>query len=94
MKPLVEDVEYGQQSGRRLAGPVLYFALEPTSRPELFSSLEECQHERFFRVEMAVEGLAGHPGATNDGVDPGRLDAPAGEQLVGGLQNALTSAGI
>jgi hypothetical protein len=93
LEPLVEDVEDREQSLAGIDGSPLDCALKPVPGPALLAALEEREHERVLGGEVPVQGHPRDPGLLDDRVDADRADALTGEELVGGVEDALAGAG-
>ena len=92
LEPLVEDVEDRQQPLLGRVRAALHLALEPVLRPALLAQAQELDDELVLGREVPVERSLGDAGVLQDRVDPDRLEAVVGEELVGGLEDPVADA--
>ena len=92
LEPLVEEVEDREQLLFRGLSAAPGLRLDPVPRPKLLALLQERQHEVVLGREVAVEGGLGDRGAPDHLVDADRSHAAPREQLVGAVENSLSSS--
>jgi hypothetical protein len=89
LEPLVEDVEDGEELVLGCLRAPLHLTLEPVLRPALLPHPQELDDELLLRREVAIERALRDARVLQDRVDPDRLQAVAGEEVVRRFQDSV-----
>jgi len=93
-EPVVEDLEYGEQSLLWSGRAIRDLRFEPAHRPELLPPLQEGQHQVFLGPKVTVKRPLRDAGAGDDRVHAHASNALMAEQVVSRSQNALPGLAV
>ncbi len=93
LEPLVEFIEDRQKLIRRIVGSFLWPSVDHVVCPQPLPFVEEPDHKIVFRREVPVKRRLGDGGLLHHLIDPDRVDATPGEQVIGGRDYAVFRGG-
>lgn len=87
------NVEDGQQPRFWIRRAAFDFGLEPGARPHHLASVEKCDRQIGFRIEVSVKAGLGTARPGQDSIDADLVDPVRTEQIVGRIEDALARSG-